>query len=1350
MSWKTTNNRNNTTATDVIRCDELIAEVIIAENATLNKKITVNRNITLRDLSITDISMTTIIAVPDVSVNRIGENTVGGMIEFISPFSAPAAEITSIFANDSSISQLSTHDLSVDIIKSTGNNIHFHNADVSFNGSVEAHDACFNELFTLDAQEFHFISDISTNDAIYVSDISVDILRGPIKIEFDDISLHNVQHASDVSLANNLDISLLEVMNIGLLSASHLTIYSDVSFRDISALDLSVDVITIGSIVGDVSVNGDLSINGGIKAGVLKGPGEIIVTEDASFEKLHGNDVSVNNIYGTYVSSDTSLVIYGDISINNANELRIPTDPKDINQLKKKPLSAKKELANDTFGMITVDDVYNSLIFRNNIGNFSTVEMDDLNVKSLSMSLLTLTDGSSNNGYFFTTDVSSHTLSDDLSGFSGGFVIGDHGYLVPDSSSVMVRFGLSNEDNVATDISLIDFGDLSGSSGGFSSGKYGYLVPDASTTLVRYDANNDDISKIKLAGDLSGFRGGFASDGSGYLVPFLGNKVVSFPLTDNKFTYEYVQDFSLTDNFANTDLSGFYGGFSIDNNIFLAPNSHSKLVKIKEDEFVNKELSVNVLDVPTVANDGDLKGFVGGFAAGAYGYLVPYDNGGGRFGKVVRFDLATFTNVAVLDVANTVITNTGQTDSDLKGFFGGFAAGAYGYLVPYHNGARFGKVVRFPTTLDFSSIDLSVTKSDPELIGFKGGFAHDNSGYLVPSKNGKVVQFSTSDFSANNVTVIDFPYLTGDASLVEFSGGFKDGTHGYLIPETYNKVARFDLSTARIIESLDISVNGKDVSGFSGGFISGDYGYLIPNKSNELVRFSTNQDNTIINSDDKFRLDTFKSNDTITIDKNRAYNLRIDFSYLMALDPESNPYEDVSMMVEIKPYSDISYFYNYDNSGSAGPRASEDISNVVRITDLSYSEAFNFTFARKSDSDISMLITLRDNCNNDTTGNALSRLINFDVCDNNVADVGNFDATYDVALRDRNGLSFINDNTSYMSVNQRTIIYNYLLSNGIKLFDKVLIEQWLLKPPPLYDFVEHTFTNANVVGATGPTLTQMRNEYSPTWTDNDEFFNSTGDGIQIWTVPADGTYKIEVFGGSGGNPGNYWGEPGKGAKVEGKIILTQGSKLYISIGHEGYQSGSFTAFGGGGKGDELSSLSSQAMGDGVTGGGMSFVARTASAFDHEDNNADILFVAGGGGGPAGTNNVIYDYFAADGGDGGYLTGGDGSDSFNSDRPGGKGGTQNKGGDGGESSKYPTHTPGAPGEWATGGNSSNTTNNSIQGGGGGGGYYGGGGGGDGGGGGGGGSSFISSSLTITDPTGGTRTDLGHGKVYIKLL
>ena len=31
----------------------------------------------------------------------------------------------------------------------------------------------------------------------------------------------------------------------------------------------------------------------------------------------------------------------------------------------------------------------------------------------------------------------------------------------------------------------------------------------------------------------------------------------------------------------------------------------------------------------------------------------------------------------------------------LKGFLGGFASNAHGYLVPYYNGAYFGKVARF-------------------------------------------------------------------------------------------------------------------------------------------------------------------------------------------------------------------------------------------------------------------------------------------------------------------------------------------------------------------------------------------------------------------------------------------------------------------------------------------------------------------------------------------------------------------------------------------------------------------------------------------------------------------------------
>eukprot|EP00613_Pedinella_sp_CCMP2098_P075328 CAMPEP_0171909944 /NCGR_PEP_ID=MMETSP0993-20121228/9055_1 /TAXON_ID=483369 /ORGANISM="non described non described, Strain CCMP2098" /LENGTH=82 /DNA_ID=CAMNT_0012543001 /DNA_START=40 /DNA_END=284 /DNA_ORIENTATION=+ len=53
--------------------------------------------------------------------------------------------------------------------------------------------------------------------------------------------------------------------------------------------------------------------------------------------------------------------------------------------------------------------------------------------------------------------------------------------------------------------------------------------------------------------------------------------------------------------------------------------------------------------VPSVL-DVDLKGFDEGFSSGDYGYLVPHSDNE-YSGKVARFDMATFSNVQVLDLA---------------------------------------------------------------------------------------------------------------------------------------------------------------------------------------------------------------------------------------------------------------------------------------------------------------------------------------------------------------------------------------------------------------------------------------------------------------------------------------------------------------------------------------------------------------------------------------------------------------------------------------------------------------------------------------------------------------------------
>ena len=151
---------------------------------------------------------------------------------------------------------------------------------------------------------------------------------------------------------------------------------------------------------------------------------------------------------------------------------------------------------------------------------------------------------------------------------------------------------------------------------------------------------------------------------------------------------------------------------------------------------------------------------------------------------------------------------------------------------------------------------------------------------------------------------------------------------------------------------------------------------------------------------------------------------------------------------------------------------------------------------------------------------------------------------------------------------------------------------------PLYDFTTHTFTNCGQTGHTGPSLSTCKTWYqtnsnasSSAWRDDTDYFNMEVNGIQLWTVPEDGTYRIEVWGAQGafitGSSSYIYGnevegDGGKGARMRGDFDLSQGEKIKILVGQMGR--GGFAASGG---------------------GGGTFVAKS-------DNTA--LIVAGGGGG----------------------------------------------------------------------------------------------------------------------------------------
>tara|TARA_Y100000389_G_scaffold1286_1_gene1323 strand:- start:316 stop:2922 length:2607 start_codon:yes stop_codon:yes gene_type:complete len=146
--------------------------------------------------------------------------------------------------------------------------------------------------------------------------------------------------------------------------------------------------------------------------------------------------------------------------------------------------------------------------------------------------------------------------------------------------------------------------------------------------------------------------------------------------------------------------------------------------------------------------------------------------------------------------------------------------------------------------------------------------------------------------------------------------------------------------------------------------------------------------------------------------------------------------------------------------------------------------------------------------------------------------------------------------------------------------------------PGRYPFIGYKDA-LGAMNAVGPTLTQMRSEYSPSWTDYTSNLNSLGQGVQLWTVPETATYTIDAYGASGGSTPSYLG--GLGAQVRGDFQLTKGEIIRIVVGQPG----------------AYATHTQNSTGYSASGGGGSYVVRTPYNTD-----ASILVIAGGGGGAA--------------------------------------------------------------------------------------------------------------------------------------
>ena len=113
------------------------------------------------------------------------------------------------------------------------------------------------------------------------------------------------------------------------------------------------------------------------------------------------------------------------------------------------------------------------------------------------------------------------------------------------------------------------------------------------------------------------------------------------------------------------------------------------------------------------------------------------------------------------------------------------------------------------------------------------------------------------------------------------------------------------------------------------------------------------------------------------------------------------------------------------------------------------------------------------------------------------------------------------------------------------------------QPPQLYSFTSATFTPGGATGRLGPNIAQARSGVgNPTWAPT--YLNMTTQGIQQWTVPSNGTYRITTAGARGGQTG------GNGATLRADFALTQGQVLNLVVGQRGGNDPGGAGAGGGG------------------------------------------------------------------------------------------------------------------------------------------------------------------------------------------
>jgi hypothetical protein len=198
--------------------------------------------------------------------------------------------------------------------------------------------------------------------------------------------------------------------------------------------------------------------------------------------------------------------------------------------------------------------------------------------------------------------------------------------------------------------------------------------------------------------------------------------------------------------------------------------------------------------------------------------------------------------------------------------------------------------------------------------------------------------------------------------------------------------------------------------------------------------------------------------------------------------------------------------------------------------------------------------------------------------------------------------------------------------------------------------VDLSFTNCGATGQYGPSAGACAPEYLDDYQNAD--YLSVVAGIQHWTVPVTGTYRIEAWGAKGGNGG------GNGARMAGDFVLQEGDVLDIIVGQMGTKAPSEVGSGGGGGSFVASGESPLLI---AAGGGGTGHNGAYSGASHSQGQTSESGMAGnlGGAGAGGTNgnggaasHTTGNGTANGAGGGGYYSDGGSSDAVQGGANGG--------------------------------------------------------------------------------------------------